>query len=79
MSDTDDGAEEAIGMFDEPSDYYKPEAEPGFATHTLRCGDILKLRLVGSNPLWVGKRDPRLWSEHAEKYRVIYSGTRDAP
>jgi nicotinamide N-methyltransferase len=51
MSDTED----TIDLFQEPAEYYKPEPEATFASHTLLSGKQLKLRLVGHNPLWVSK------------------------
>jgi len=54
MSDTDEEVD--TDLFQEPDDFFKPAPEPTFATHTLLSGKELKLRLVGHNPLWVGKR-----------------------
>lgn len=55
MSDVDSThSDEPIGLFDEPADYYKAEPEATSATHILRSGDEIHLRLVGNNPLWVG-------------------------
>ncbi|TKA53008.1 hypothetical protein B0A49_11498 [Cryomyces minteri] len=48
MSDVED----SIDLFQEPADYYQPEKEATFATHTLLSGEQLELRLVGHNPLW---------------------------
>ncbi|OCL06788.1 hypothetical protein AOQ84DRAFT_440625 [Glonium stellatum] len=41
-----------IDLFEEPPDFYKPEKEPTFATHSLLSGKELRVRLVGHNPLW---------------------------
>ena len=56
MSDMD--SEDAIGLFQEPSDYYKPQPKATFADHALLSGEELQVRLVGSNPLWVSKLQP---------------------
>lgn len=50
-SDNEDGG--GVDLFAEPQDFYKPEAEATFASHTLLDGRELKVRLVGHNPLWV--------------------------
>lgn len=50
MSDSEDG----IDMFKEPEGFYEPEKEPTFEQHRMLDGQLLTLRLVGSNPLWVG-------------------------
>ena len=56
MSDSDEQVN--ADFFQEPEDFYKPAPEPTFATHTLLSGKELRLRLVGHNPLWVGKPKP---------------------
>lgn len=53
MSDSDDDVH--AKLFQEPDDFFNPPPEPTFATHTMLSGGELKLRLVGHNPLWVGK------------------------
>jgi hypothetical protein len=45
--------EESIDLFQEPADFYEPEKEATFATHTRLNGKELTVRLVGHNPLWV--------------------------
>ena len=40
-------------MFQEPSDYFKPEQPAKSIEHNLLSGQTLHLRLVGHNPLWV--------------------------
>lgn len=40
-------------LFREPEGYYEPPKPPTYAEHTLSSGEVLKLRLVGHNPLWV--------------------------
>lgn len=51
--DSDGGGEEGgIDLFAEPTDYYPPSPKPTTQTHTLLSGRVLKLRLVGHNPLW---------------------------
>jgi nicotinamide N-methyltransferase len=60
MSELENDDGDPLGLFEEPRDYYKPEAEPTFATHTLRSGDTLSVRLVGNNPLWVRNDSAKL-------------------
>ncbi|KAF2000952.1 hypothetical protein P154DRAFT_522213 [Amniculicola lignicola CBS 123094] len=48
-SDPDVGG---LDIFQEPADYYPPEKEASFASHTLLSGKELTVRLVGHNPLW---------------------------
>ena len=40
-------------LFQEPKGYFQDEKPPTFAEHTLLSGEVLRLRLVGHNPLWV--------------------------
>ena len=40
-------------MFQEPIGYLKPDQPAKFVQHALHSGQILRLRLVGHNPLWV--------------------------
>ena len=42
-----------INIFEEPDGYLPPEKPPTFIEHTLLSGEVIKLRLVGHNPLWV--------------------------
>lgn len=42
-----------IDMFQDPVDYFPPEPSATYVEHTLLCGQTIKLRLVGHNPLWV--------------------------
>ena len=48
---SDDGLG-ASALFQEPADYWRPEAQPTAVQYTLRSGQQLTLRLVGHNPLW---------------------------
>jgi hypothetical protein len=57
-----------VDLFQEPTDYYRPEAEATFATHTLRSGERLRLRLVGHNPLWVRLQDISLPYNYYQSY-----------
>ena len=54
MSDSGDEGD-MFGLFEEPKEYYKPVPEPTFSNHTLKSLDVIELRLVGNNPLWVRK------------------------
>ncbi|KAF2452965.1 hypothetical protein BDY21DRAFT_293734 [Lineolata rhizophorae] len=49
---SDPGDDESFDMFQEPPDYFQPEKPATFATHALRSGETLHIRLVGHNPLW---------------------------
>lgn len=49
-SEADDGG---LDLFQEPADFYEPEKQATFASHQLRSGKELTVRLVGHNPLWV--------------------------
>jgi len=40
-------------LFKEPAGFYQPDKPATFAEHKLMSGEVLKLRLVGHNPLWV--------------------------
>ena len=42
-----------INIFEEPDGYLPPEKPPTFTEHTLLSGEVIRLRLVGHNPLWV--------------------------
>lgn len=53
MADSDD-AGEALDLFQEPDDFYEKAREPTQVAHKTLNGETLNLRLVGSNPLWVG-------------------------
>lgn len=41
-------------LFTEPEGYFPQEKEATTTTHRLQSGEVLSLRLVGHNPLWVG-------------------------
>lgn len=52
MADAD-GLLDAGDMFKDPEGFYEPEPEPTFADHQMHSGDIVRVRLVGSHPLYV--------------------------
>jgi nicotinamide N-methyltransferase len=56
MSDSDSSDGELGGMFAMPREYSPPPPEPTFEVFTRACADKqpqeIKLRLVGSHPLW---------------------------
>lgn len=54
MSSTDDEGGEAGDLFAEPEGFYEAEKQPTFVTHITEEGKEVRLRLVGSSPLWVG-------------------------
>ena len=43
-------------LFTEPEGYFPQEKEATTTTHRLQSGEVMSLRLVGHNPLWVGAR-----------------------
>ncbi|KAL2867301.1 putative nicotinamide N-methyltransferase Nnt1 [Aspergillus lucknowensis] len=43
---------DAGDMFKDPDGFYPPEKEPTFAEHQMLSGDIVRVRLVGSHPLY---------------------------
>ena len=53
-----DGLEQQlpVDLFHEPEGYFKPEQPHSDVSYTLLSGEVLSLRLVGHNPLWVRKR-----------------------
>ena len=51
-SEVDDVAVDA-NMFNEPDDYYQKAKAATCVKHTLRSEEVVNLRLVGHNPLWV--------------------------
>ena len=55
MYSEDDSSEPLLPtyIFQEPEGYFQPEKPATFAEHTLLSGQVLRLRLVGFNPLWV--------------------------
>jgi hypothetical protein len=40
-------------MFKDPEGFYPPEKEPTFAEHRMLSGQVVRVRLVGSHPLYV--------------------------
>lgn len=40
-------------LFQDPDDFYLPDKQPSVAQHQLRSGHSLRVRLVGSHPLYV--------------------------
>lgn len=40
-------------IFHDPEGYYPPEKEPTFAEHHMLSGQTVRVRLVGSHPLYV--------------------------
>ncbi|KKK20840.1 hypothetical protein AOCH_006556 [Aspergillus ochraceoroseus] len=41
-------------MFNDPEGFYPPEKEPSSAEHRMLSGQVVRVRLVGSHPLYVG-------------------------
>lgn len=40
-------------LFNDPDGFYPPEKEPTFAEHCMLDGQVVRVRLVGSHPLYV--------------------------
>ena len=49
-----DSEEDTTNLFKEPDGYYQKEKEPTQVEHRTVNGQVLRLNLVGQNPLWVG-------------------------
>ena len=58
MTSDNDDVSVLADMFAEPQGYYQPESSATFAEHVLQDGRVLKMRLVGHNPLWVRSARP---------------------
>jgi hypothetical protein len=56
MSESSEPEETWDDLFQEPKDYFKPDKEPTQVEHKTLNGTVLKLHLVGQNPLWVSAR-----------------------
>ena len=52
----EDDVEVDGSLFTEPEGYFPQEKEATTTTHRLQSGEVMSLRLVGHNPLWVGAR-----------------------
>lgn len=69
-SEADD---ESIDLFQEPADFYEPEKEASFASHTLLSGEEIRVRLVGHNPLWVSYFVPLCeFEDYGDSYTVSF-------
>lgn len=51
-SDSYDGGDFGT-FFDEPEGFRPPPAPPSFSEHRMRAGHVLRVRTVGSHPLYV--------------------------
>lgn len=45
-------------LFQEPDGFYEPEKEPTYAEHRMLSGQTVRVRLVGSHPLYVRPPPP---------------------
>lgn len=52
-------------MFTDPEGFYEEEKQPTFAEHQMLSGKTVRVRLVGSHPLYVRPRPRRA-------HRMIY-------
>ena len=65
----------ADSMFREPEGYREAERSPTFTEYHMRSGEVLSLRLVGHNPLWVSQLPSyTCFSSSYSSFRVIISG-----
>lgn len=55
---SDAGDYETAGIFQDPEGFYPPDKEPTFAEHHMLSGQIIRVRLVGSHPLYVRRLIP---------------------
>ena len=51
--DYETGDYETGDIFNDPDGFYPPEKEPTFAEHPMLSGQTVRVRLVGSHPLYV--------------------------
>ena len=72
VSDSDEPVALDAALFHEPDGYYEPEKPPTYAEHTLLSGEVLKLRLVGHDPLWV-----KITRQGKPPRRARLNGSRD--
>lgn len=70
VSEDDEPVALDAALFLEPEGYYEPEKPQTYAEHTLLSGEVLKLRLVGHNPLWVKITLPGQASETSQAKRI---------
>ncbi|RAH66837.1 putative nicotinamide N-methyltransferase Nnt1 [Aspergillus aculeatinus CBS 121060] len=60
-------------MFQDPEGFYEPEPEPTFAEHHMLSGQTVRVRLVGSHPLYgnllwnAGRTSSHYLEEHADR------------
>ena len=45
-------------MFKDPEGFYEAEKPPTFSEHQMLCGTTVRVRLVGSHPLYVCSLHP---------------------
>lgn len=65
-------------LFQEPDGYYQPEKPATFTTYSLISGEVIKLRLVGQNALWVRLSLPSVlcginWVLANEKGHILWN------
>lgn len=76
MSNDGDTAPTDWALFDEPADFRPPTPPPTEVTHTMGQGTNVRLRLVGSHPLWghyLWNAAPTL-SHFLEKHTELVAG-----
>ena len=74
MASSVDDEDVSFDLFQEPDNYFKPKAPPHYVEHNLLSGQPLRLRLVGSDPLWVldpGLPPPEPWFAVLRWLRVL--------
>lgn len=64
-------------MFNDPEGFYPPEKEPTYADHQMLSGQVVRVRLVGSHPLYVLPLSPQPCTVRAltPLWRETCSGT----
>lgn len=51
-------------MFKDPEGFYEEEKPPTFSEHQMLCGTTVRVRLVGSHPLYVWALPPSVNKSH---------------
>jgi hypothetical protein len=67
-------------MFKDPEGFYPPEKEPTFAEHRMLSGQTVRVRLVGSHPLYVHlpQTQTPVYAQLTSLWRETCSGTQAA-
>ena len=72
-----DSEPDELSLFDEPEGFYQPDKEATSEAHQLLSGQVLNIRLVGHNPLWVRHHSGR--GQALSSFRAVNMLTRSGP